>query len=51
MYHINKDEEITEIDISKARADFEDMARSAMRDIGLTEDEAERELEDYNYFE
>ena len=28
--------------------DFEDMAMSAMQELGLTEDEAERQLEDFN---
>jgi len=28
---------------------FEQMAMDAMMELGLTEDEAERELEDYNY--
>lgn len=28
---------------------FEEMAMQAMQDLGLTEDEAENALEDYNY--
>jgi len=39
-----------EIDAEEEDRDiFEDMAMSAMKDIGLTEDEAELMLEDFNY--
>lgn len=35
--------------LDEQKAIFEDSARNAMMDIGLTDDEAENALEDYNF--